>query len=383
MTITISTHGVGGAMMSAFVAVLKSSRIFAADFKWIGGASALVFSALFLAGNAYSQVNAEPAAAAPASTAEASVLGGEQQLAVNIRELDAIALEKNSLEDLLSAEKSTYEAASLQAANSKKLIRAEVEDYFAQSASHERLDLMLADFKREAEAENSARLRVASAQKKLSEQQLKFLLADRGVQQLKARLAVEQRARDQQRIKAIAQVLNKTLNFSDSVNFRCSSSKSLATCLNEFDRGANLRQLVLSNYQQALQPALAGQVDNLKLQADWFTYRSKSSFTQASMELDGSVAAQISFEVAIEAKKIMPCALLGVAEALCDSQSYSLSVRSNKFNDRVFINEQLQGATPMSLMLDKGVYRVQVISDGVTQSRKVNLESDKLVNFKF
>jgi hypothetical protein len=382
MKITISTHGVGGAMMSAFVAVLTSSRRFAGDFKWVGVGSALVFSALFLAGNAYSQVNAEPAAAAPASTAEASVLGGEQQLAANIRELDAIALEKNSLEDLLSSEK-VFEAASLQAANSKKLIRAEVEDYFAQSSSHERLDLMLADFKREAEAENSARLRVASAQKKLSEQQLKFLLADRGVQQLKARLAVEQRARDQQRIKAIAQVLNKTLNFSDSVNFRCSSSKSLATCLNEFDRGANLRQLVLSNYQHALQQALVGQVDNLKLQADWFTYRSKSSFTQASMELDGSVAAQISFEVAIEAKKIMPCALLGVAEALCDSQSYSLSVRSNKFNDRVLINDQLQGATPMSLMLDKGVYRVQVISDGVTQSRKVNLESDKLVNFKF
>ena len=370
-------------MMSVFAAVLTSSRRFAGDFKLAGVGSALVFSALFLAGNAYSQVNTEPAAAAPASTAEASVPGGEQQLAVSLRELDAIALEKNSLEDLLSSEKSTYEAASLQAANSKKLIRAEVEDYFAQSASHERLDMMLGDFKREAEAENSARLRVASTQKKLSEQQLKFLLADRGVQQLKARLAVEQRARDQQRIKAIAQVLNKTLNFSDSVSFRCSSSKSLATCLNEFDRGANLRQLVLSNYQHALQSALAGQVDNFKLQADWFSYRSKSSFTQASMELDGSVTAQISFEVAIEAKKIMPCALLGVAEALCDSQSYALSVRSNKFNDRVLINEQLQGATPMSLMLDKGVYRVQVISDGVTQSRKVNLDSDKLVNFKF
>lgn len=208
-------------MMSVFVAVLTSSRRFAGDFKWVGVGSALVFSALFLAGNAYSQVNAEPAAAAPASTAEASVLGGEQQLAANIRELDAIALEKNSLEDLLSSEK-VFEAASLQAANSKKLIRAEVEDYFAQSASHERLDMMLGDFKREAEAENSARLRVASTQKKLSEQQLKFLLADRGVQQLKARLAVEQRARDQQRIKAIAQVLNKTLNFSDSVSFRCS-----------------------------------------------------------------------------------------------------------------------------------------------------------------
>lgn len=369
--------------MSAFLLMLKSSRVFAGDFKLAGIASALVFSALLSAGNAGAQVNAAPADAAPAATGDATVLGGDEQLALNIRELDAIVQEKNSLEDLLSSEKSTYEAASLQAANSKKLIRAEVEEYFAQSASHERLDVMLGDFKREAEAENSARLRVASAQKKLSEQQLKFLLADRGVQQLKARLAVEQKARDQQRIKAIAQVLNKTLNFSDSVSFRCSPSKSLATCLNEYDRGANLRQLVISNYQRALDEALRGQIDNPQLNADWFTYSSKSSFTQASMELDGSVAAQISFEVSVAAKKIMPCALLGVAEALCDSRSYSLSVRSNKFNDRVLINEQLQGATPMSLMLDKGVYRVQVISDGVTQNRTVNLESDKLLNFKF
>jgi hypothetical protein len=362
--------------MGAFFPVLKSSRVFTAEFKRAAIASALIFAALFAPSNAYTQVNAEPAAATPA-------VAGEQQLATSTHELEALGLEKASLETLLNTEKSTYEAASLQAANSKKLIRAEVEEYFAQSASRERLDALLGDFKREAEAENSARLRVASAQKKLSEQQLKFVLADRSVQQLKTRLAVEQRERDQQRIKAIAQVLNQTLNFSDSVNFRCSPSKSLATCLNEFDRGANLRQLVLSNYQRALEQALAGQVDNLKLQADWFSYRSKSSFTQASMELDGSVAAQINFDVSIEAKKIMPCALLGVAEALCDNHTYALSVRSNKFNDRVFINEQLQGATPMSLMLDKGVYRVQVIADGVTQSRKVNLESDKLVNFKF
>jgi hypothetical protein len=369
--------------MDVFFAVLKSSRVFATEFKLAGLGSALVFSAVLLASNAYAQANAETAVAAPALAGASAVVDGDQQLASNIRELDAIVLEKNHLEDLLSTEKGAYEAASLQASSSKKQIRVEVEEYFAQSASRERLDLMLGDFKREAEAESSARLRVASAQKKLNEQQLKFILADRAVQQLKTRLAVEQRERNLQRVKTIAQVLNKTLNFNDSVSFRCSSSKSLATCLNEYDRGANLSQLVMSNYQRALDEALRGQVDNPKLNASWFTYRSKSSFTQASMELDGAVAGQISFEVNIEAKKIMPCALLGVDEALCDSHSYSLSVRSNKFNDRVLINEQLQGATPLSLMLDKGVYRVQVISDGVSQNRTVNLESDKLVNFKF
>lgn len=362
--------------MGAFLTGLKSSRVFTAEFKLGGIASALVFSVLFLTSNAYAQLDAEPANATP-------VLDGEQQLALNIRELEAIVLEKTNLENLLSTEKSTYEAASLQSANSKKLIRAEVEDFFAQSASREQLDVLLGDFKREAEAENSARVRVAAAQKKLSEQQLKFLLADRSVQQLKSRLAVEQRERDQQRIKAIAQQLNQTLNFSDSVSFRCSSNKSLAACLSEYDRGANLRQLVLSNYQRALEEALGSQVDTQKLKADWFSYRSKSSFTKASMELDGTVAAQISYEVNVEAKKIMPCALLGVSEALCDSQAYSLSVRSNKFDDQVFVNEQLQGSTPISLILEKGVYRVQVVSAGVAQNRMVSLDADKLLNFKF
>lgn len=364
--------------MDASFAFLKSPRASVANVKPVV-TSALLFSAVLLAGNACAQADVEPAVAMPATTE----LDGDQQLAVNIRELDAIAREKNQLEDLLRTEKGVYEAASLQAASSKKLIRAEVDDYFAQSASRERLDVMLDDFKREAEAENSARLQVASTEKKLSEQQLKFVFADRGVQQLKARLAVEQRECDLKRVKAIARVLNKTLNFSELVSFRCSPSKSLATCLNEYDRGANLRQLVNGNYQRALEETLRGQVDSLKLNASWFTYSSKSSFTQASMELDGAVEAQISFEVNIEAKKVMPCALLGVAKSLCDSQSYALNVRSNKFNDQVFINEQLQGATPLSLMLDKGMYRVQVVSAGVRKSRTVNLESDKLLNFKF
>lgn len=373
--------------MDGFFAVLKSPRASAAGVKLVALSGAWLCSAVLLAGNAYAQVAAPSDtptdAATTVATSATAELDGEQQLAANIGELEVIVREKNQLEDLLRTEKGVYEAASLQAASSKKLIRAEVDDFFVQSASRERLDAMLDDFKREAEAENTARLQVASTEKKLNEQQLKFVFADRGVQQLKARLAVEQRERDLKRVKTIAQVLDKTLNFNDSVSFRCSSSKSLATCLNEYDRGANLAQLVLNNYQRALDQALQGQVENLKLNANWFTYRSKSSFTQASMELDGAVTAQISFEVNVEAKKVMPCALLGVAKALCDSQSYALNVRSNRFNDRVFINEQLQGATPLSLMLDKGVYRVQVVSEGVRKDRTVNLEADKLLNFKF
>ncbi len=371
--------------MGSYLAVLKSSHAFGGQLKVAGIGSALALAALLLASNAYSQVSPEPVVTAQvAGDAVATPSAdSEQQLEANIRELDAIVLEKKNLESLLRTENSAYEAASLQAAGSKKMIRAELEEFLAQSASQERLDVMLGDFKREAEAENAARLRVASAQKKFNDQQLKFVLADRAVAQLKTRLATEQRERDMQRVRAIAQRLDKTIDFSESVSFHCSPSKSLAICLNEYDRGANLRQWVLSNYQRVLAEELRGQVATVNLSSDWFSYRSKSSFTQANMDLDGSVAATISFEASIEAKKMMACALLGVAEALCNSRPYALSIRSNKFNDRVLINDQLQGATPMSLMLDKGQYRVQVVSDGVTKSRTVNLEADKLINFKF
>jgi hypothetical protein len=367
--------------MGTFFALVKSSSVNAAECARAGVVGTLLCSALFLVSNVHAQANAELVAGGLAQ-AEA-VPGSDQQLADNMRDFEAVALEKSQLEGLLSSQKGAYEAASLQVVGAQKRIRAELDDYLAQSVSRERLDVMLDDFKRESEAEKSARLEVASTEKKLSEQQLKFVLADRAVQQLKARLAIEQRGRDQKRIAAIAPLLNPTLKFSDSVNFRCSPSKSLATCLNEYDRGANLRQLVISNYQHALDEALHGQVNSFELNASWFTYRSKSSFTRASMELDGAVAAQISFEVTIDAKKLMPCALLEVSKSLCDSQSYALSVRSNKFNDQVFINEQLQGATPLSLMLDKGVYRVQVVSEGVRKNRTVNLESNKLLNVQF
>ena len=68
---------------------------------------------------------------------------------------------------------------------------------------------------------------------------------------------------------------------------------------------------------------------------------------------------------------------------MCDSKTHSLIVRSNKYNDQVLINEQPQGSTPVSLMLDSGVYDIQVTSQGVTQKRTLSLKGDQVVNFKF
>ncbi|CAM5490469.1 hypothetical protein SSTU70S_04605 [Stutzerimonas stutzeri] len=97
----------------------------------------------------------------------------------------------------------------------------------------------------------------------------------------------------------------------------------------------------------------------------------------------GTVSAEVIIEAAIKPKKVMPCAILGVSSELCDARSYSLIVRSNRFNDQVRINDQVHGATPVSLILESGEYDVQVTHEGVTQTRKLSLDDDRVVNFRF
>ena len=75
-----------------------------------------------------------------------------EQLSSKIAELDAILLEKQKLEDALRTEKSELAAAQLQMANSKKLIRMEVDEFLGQSAERKRLDELLDEHKRNAEA---------------------------------------------------------------------------------------------------------------------------------------------------------------------------------------------------------------------------------------
>lgn len=68
---------------------------------------------------------------------------------------------------------------------------------------------------------------------------------------------------------------------------------------------------------------------------------------------------------------------------MCPMSNATLIVRSNKYDDRVRINDQEHGATPVSLVLDSGVYDIQVTSGGITQKRTLSLKGDQVVNFKF
>lgn len=306
-----------------------------------------------------------------------------EQLAGKIAELDAILLEKQKLEDALRAEKSELAAVQLQLANSKKLIRLEVDDFLGQSAERKRLDELLDEHKRSAEAEKAIGERVEALEKDLGSQHLKFSLAARDVDRLKTQLAAEVRERNSKKIQAIARKLDKTIRFEQAVSFRCSASKSLAACLAEHRNDGQMSQWVLENYQRVLAEDIREQVADVDLDTAWYRYRTRTDFAQASMSLDGTVNAQMNVEATITAKKMMSCAILDVPYEQCDSKTHSLIVRSNKYDDRVRINDQEHGATPVSLVLDSGVYDIQVTSGGITQKRTLSLKGDQVVNFKF
>ncbi|MHB0765185.1 PEGA domain-containing protein [Stutzerimonas sp. NM35] len=372
----------------------KPRRVFIGAKAMLAGAG--FFGALVMAlvvGSDYSQADsagvsgkgAEPQIAPLSRVAQA---GGEQfehsdQLTAKIAELDAILAEKQRLEDALRVEKSAQSAAALQSSNAKKLIRMELEDFFAQSSNRERLDTLLADYKRSADEEQAALQRVQSVEKDLSAKQLSFSQAARDVERLKAQLASEVRKRNSKKIQSIARRLDKTLYFNESVSFRCSTTKSLAACLAGYEHDGRMSQWVLDHYERVLGEDIRDQVEELKLSPSWYGYRTKTEFSEASMSMDGTVTAQMSIQANVTAKKMMACAILDVPYEMCDSKTHSLIVRSNRYNDQVLINEQPQGSTPISLMLDSGVYEVQVTSGGVTQKRTLSLKGDQVVNFKF
>src|SRR5690606_30773766 len=125
-------------------------------------------------------------------------------LASKLAELDAIVLEKQKLEEALRAQKSELAAIQLQLANTKKLIQAEVDDFLGQGIERKRLDELLDEHKRSADAAAAIGERVEALEKDLGSQHLKLSLASRDAERLKSQLAAEARERNSKNIQAIA-----------------------------------------------------------------------------------------------------------------------------------------------------------------------------------
>ncbi|EWC41105.1 PEGA domain-containing protein [Pseudomonas stutzeri] len=325
----------------------------------------------------------QPVAEATPETGDAADSLRAEQLESKLAELDSILIEKLKLEDALRTAKSELAAIELQLQSTKKLIRLEVDGFLGQSTERKRLDDLLDEHKRSAEAAATIGERVVALEKDLGSEHLKFSLATRDVERLKSQLAAEMRERNSRKIQAIARKLDKTIRFERSVSFRCSASKSLAACLAEHRNDGQMSQWVLDNYQRALAEDIRDQVADVTLDTGWYRYRTRTDFAHASMSLDGTVNAQMNIEATVTAKKMMPCAILDVPYEQCDTKTHSLIVRSNKYGDQVRINDQEYGATPVSLVLDGGVYDIQVTAGGITQKRSLSLKADQVINFKF
>lgn len=363
--------------------VLVSSRRMRS---WLAGGGALAI--LLLVGGGYSQAeSAAPTAMGAAVQSSAGTvpaeMSREEQLNRKQRELETAGQERQQLQERLRSEKGSLDSALLQLASAKSLIHQEIEDFLKQPAGQERLDGLLADYRRGSEAEQAARQRVQAAEEELGRQHLKYAQLTREVERLTALLASEARERNAKKVQAIARRLERTLHFNETVSFRCSTSKSMAACLAEHRNDSRMSQWVQERYQRVLSEELRDEIDSLQLDPNWYSYRARADFSEASMNLDGTVSAEVIIEAAIKPKKVMPCAILGVSSELCDARSYSLIVRSNRFNDQVRINDQVHGATPVSLILESGEYDVQVTHEGVTQTRKLSLDDDRVVNFRF
>src|SRR5690606_14723473 len=195
--------------------------------------------------------------------------------------------------------KSAQSAAALQSSNTQKLIRLEIEDFFAQSSNRARLDNLFEEYKRSSDEEDAARKRVESVQRDLAAKQLKFSQAARDVERVKAQLASETRKRDSKKIQSIARRLDRNIYFNQPISFRCSTTKSLSQCLAGYQHDGRMSQWVQEHYERVLGEEIRDQVETLRLNPNWYAYRVQSEFSEASMSLDGTVDAQVSVQAAV------------------------------------------------------------------------------------
>jgi len=291
--------------------------------------------------------------------------------------------EKLQLDNTWRIERNKHDSMMIRIEDSKKTIRLEMDEVLLNNSPRERLDELLGLHELLSKDEKEVAKRVSQIEEKLASHQLLLVQAKRDLDRMKTNYAAQQREQDIQRVQEITRFLDRELRFSEAVSFKCSPSKSLAACLNDYPLDARIQNWVQDHYQAALSEELADQIDQVRLSSDWYTTEVNRNFTEANMNLDGSVSAEVEVRANVVSRKMMACALLKAPADLCETQSVSLIVRSNKYGDQVYINDKSYGSTPLSLILDPGVYNVEVKYQGLTQKRTLTLEDNRHLNFVF
>lgn len=291
--------------------------------------------------------------------------------------------EKLQLDNAWRIERNKYDAMKIRIDDSKKTIRSEMDEVLVNNSPRERLDELLIQHERLSKDEKEVAKQVTELEEKLSAHQLLLIQANRDLERMRTLYAAQQREQDIQRVQEISRFLDRDLRFNESLSFKCSTTKSIAACLNDYPLDSRIESWVQEHYQAALANDLTGKVEQMSLSSDWYSAQINRNFVEASMSLDGSVVAEVEIRANIVSRKMMACSLLKAPADLCNTQSTSLIVRSNKYGDKVYINNKPYGSTPLSVMLDPGIYNVQVKYKELTQKRTLTLDENRQLNFVF
>ena len=300
-----------------------------------------------------------------------------------VSRVETLNNEKSQLDNAWRIERNKYDAMKIRIDDSKKTIRLEMDDVLLNSSSRERLDELLSQHEKFSKNEKESAQQLTKLEEKLSAHQLLLIQANRDLQRMRTLYAAQQREQDIQRVQEVTRVLDRELRFTETISFQCSTNKSIAACLNDYPLNSRIQAWVQDYYQTALFDDLAGKVDQVRLSSDWYSSQTKHNFTEASMSLDGLVEAQVEIHTNIVARKMMACSLLKASTDLCEVQSASLMIRSNKYGDQVYINNKSYGSTPISVMLDPGVYNIKIKYQQLTQNRTLTLDDNRQLNFVF
>lgn len=291
--------------------------------------------------------------------------------------------EKSKLDNAWRIERNKYDSMKIRIDDSKKTIRLEMDEVLLNNSPRERLDDLLSQHQTLSKDEKEIAKQVVQLEEKLAAHQLLLAQANRDLERTRTLYAAQQREQDIQRVQEITRFLDRELQFSEQITFKCSTNKSLAACLNDYPLDLRVQGWVKEHYQTALADELTGKIDQVILSSDWYSTQVNRNFTEASMSLDGSISAEVDIRANVVSRKMMACALLKAPADLCETQSASLIVRSNKYGDTVYINNKPYGSTPLSVMLDPGIYNVEVKYQGLTQKRTLTLDENRHLNFVF
>ena len=298
-------------------------------------------------------------------------------------EVETLAQSKLDLDNRLNVEFGRYEASRLRLEDSKKSIRSETEEILQNNGLRKRLDSLFEHHEQLLQDEKKLSEGLAVIQEELAARQLQLTGKQRDLERLQASYAAQQREQALRQVQDVARHLERDLSFRETIGFKCVTSKSLSTCLNEYPLESRIHGWIEEHYQQALSGALSELDVQVQLSPDWYTSRFTRKFADASMSLQGAVTAEVEVNAEIVPRKMMACALTGASAELCETHSVSLIVRSNKYGDQVLVNKKPYGSTPVSLMLEPGVYNVEVRYQGLTQKRTLTLDENRHINFVF